>query len=286
MTSNNDFDGFVEDGQAYLVSAVLAQQQQMQQQQLLELQLQQQQQQLQQLQQQQQQQATQPYPGDLQVNLFHPFEFRGRGRTSTACVYCHRSHLQCGNERPCPRCVKRNIGPLCRDSDENELAIMLGAHLKSVRESTQAFRRARDIITNAFVSSQPIASNTENKPVFDCTLSDRPPLCMTNIVECVSNQIERVLGPWEDLKLTDPEHVGDLDSVFEPAPDDIDALLPLKIRLSRLLYVKCKAAYVDTTDEDIAYCVGFLMTSYMASASFLKIMGETLTPEHIQYVLE
>ncbi|KAL7275568.1 Transcription factor [Rhizina undulata] len=32
-----------------------------------------------------------------------------------ACVYCRRSHMTCDDDRPCTRCVKRNIGHLCHD---------------------------------------------------------------------------------------------------------------------------------------------------------------------------
>lgn len=32
-----------------------------------------------------------------------------------ACVYCRRSHMTCDEERPCGRCLKRNIGHLCHD---------------------------------------------------------------------------------------------------------------------------------------------------------------------------
>ncbi|KAK8086666.1 hypothetical protein PG994_001640 [Apiospora phragmitis] len=36
-------------------------------------------------------------------------------RVPTACVYCRRSHMTCDLERPCTRCIKRNIGHLCHD---------------------------------------------------------------------------------------------------------------------------------------------------------------------------
>jgi len=32
-----------------------------------------------------------------------------------ACLYCRRSHMTCDSNRPCARCVKRNIGHLCHD---------------------------------------------------------------------------------------------------------------------------------------------------------------------------
>lgn len=38
-----------------------------------------------------------------------------RRKVSHACLYCRRSHMTCDLERPCTRCVKRNIGHLCHD---------------------------------------------------------------------------------------------------------------------------------------------------------------------------
>lgn len=38
-----------------------------------------------------------------------------RKKVVIACVYCRRSHMICDEQRPCTRCVKRNIGHLCHD---------------------------------------------------------------------------------------------------------------------------------------------------------------------------
>ncbi|KAK4988200.1 Transcription factor [Elasticomyces elasticus] len=38
-----------------------------------------------------------------------------RRKVNHACIYCRRSHMTCDLERPCARCVKRNIGHLCHD---------------------------------------------------------------------------------------------------------------------------------------------------------------------------
>ncbi|KAL2024145.1 hypothetical protein VTK56DRAFT_9925 [Thermocarpiscus australiensis] len=38
-----------------------------------------------------------------------------RRKVNHACVYCRRSHMTCGPERPCARCIARNIGHLCHD---------------------------------------------------------------------------------------------------------------------------------------------------------------------------
>ncbi|KAJ2814963.1 Transcription factor, partial [Coemansia erecta] len=49
----------------------------------------------------------------------------GAGRTkrqkvSKACVYCQRSHMSCNDERPCQRCIKRNIAHMCHDKEPND----------------------------------------------------------------------------------------------------------------------------------------------------------------------
>ncbi|KAK7207434.1 zinc cluster transcriptional activator [Myxozyma melibiosi] len=41
-----------------------------------------------------------------------------RRKVDHACVYCRRSHMTCDSQRPCSRCVKRNIGHLCRDESK------------------------------------------------------------------------------------------------------------------------------------------------------------------------
>ncbi|KAK6200100.1 zinc finger transcription factor [Scheffersomyces amazonensis] len=44
-----------------------------------------------------------------------PQQKKDRKPASRACVFCHRKHLQCSNERPCKNCVKRKIGHECQD---------------------------------------------------------------------------------------------------------------------------------------------------------------------------
>ncbi|RFU24384.1 hypothetical protein B7463_g11955, partial [Scytalidium lignicola] len=41
-----------------------------------------------------------------------------RQKVKKACVYCRRSHMTCDAERPCTRCIKRNIGHICRDEPQ------------------------------------------------------------------------------------------------------------------------------------------------------------------------
>ncbi|KAF4437678.1 hypothetical protein F53441_12968 [Fusarium austroafricanum] len=42
-----------------------------------------------------------------------------RNTQNHACVYCQRSHMRCDLERPCTRCIKRNIGHLCHDEPDD-----------------------------------------------------------------------------------------------------------------------------------------------------------------------
>lgn len=43
-----------------------------------------------------------------------------RRKVDLACVYCRRSHMTCDEGRPCSRCIRRNIGHLCRDEPKKK----------------------------------------------------------------------------------------------------------------------------------------------------------------------
>lgn len=45
----------------------------------------------------------------------HAHKPHKRRKVNHACVYCRRSHMTCDLERPCARCIKRDIGHLCHD---------------------------------------------------------------------------------------------------------------------------------------------------------------------------
>lgn len=44
-----------------------------------------------------------------------------RRKVDHACVYCRRSHMTCDEGRPCSRCIRRNIGHLCRDEPKKKV---------------------------------------------------------------------------------------------------------------------------------------------------------------------
>ncbi|GAA6037953.1 hypothetical protein JCM8097_009506 [Rhodosporidiobolus ruineniae] len=44
-----------------------------------------------------------------------PAKKKRRSKVDSACRFCRRSHMQCSGERPCARCIKRDIAHLCTD---------------------------------------------------------------------------------------------------------------------------------------------------------------------------
>ncbi|KAB2576618.1 Regulator of drug sensitivity 2 [Lasiodiplodia hormozganensis] len=68
-------------------------------------------------QQKQQQSADKKAAGDAKDGAGHKSASppKKRRKVNHACIYCRRSHMTCDLERPCTRCIKRNIGHLCHD---------------------------------------------------------------------------------------------------------------------------------------------------------------------------
>ncbi|KAF2666799.1 hypothetical protein BT63DRAFT_319123 [Microthyrium microscopicum] len=55
--------------------------------------------------------------GDTSAKSSSP---KKRRKVNHACIYCRRSHMTCDLERPCTRCIKRNIGHLCHDEPRDQ----------------------------------------------------------------------------------------------------------------------------------------------------------------------
>ncbi|OAA55837.1 zn cluster transcription factor [Niveomyces insectorum RCEF 264] len=67
-----------------------------------------------------------------------------RRKVNHACVYCRRSHMTCDLERPCTRCIKRNIGHLCHDEPrESEAKKSKSGHDASIADDSDDFTDAR-----------------------------------------------------------------------------------------------------------------------------------------------
>ncbi|KAG5289225.1 Zn cluster transcription factor Rds2 [Histoplasma ohiense] len=57
-----------------------------------------------------------------------------RRKVNHACVYCRRSHMTCDSDRPCTRCIKRNIGHLCHDEPRENVKRPKSEHETSAPE--------------------------------------------------------------------------------------------------------------------------------------------------------
>ncbi|KUJ18223.1 transcription factor Zn cluster transcription factor-like protein Rds2 [Mollisia scopiformis] len=84
-----------------------------------------------------------------------------RRKVNHACVYCRRSHMTCDLERPCARCIKRNIGHLCHDEPrepESATKKSKSQHSNSAAEDDgspdQAQASADNGMSNSFEQSQ------------------------------------------------------------------------------------------------------------------------------------
>ncbi|KAF2233242.1 hypothetical protein EV356DRAFT_503832 [Viridothelium virens] len=82
---------------------------------------------------------------------------RKRRKVNHACIYCRRSHMTCDLERPCARCIKRNIGHLCHDEPREQVkkGRTEGEHSSGVDStSPNADVSSGDGSINAFESRQ------------------------------------------------------------------------------------------------------------------------------------
>ncbi|KAJ1744224.1 Transcription factor [Coemansia sp. RSA 990] len=70
-----------------------------------------------------------------------------RQKVTKACVYCQRSHMSCNNERPCQRCIKRNIGHMCHDKEPAEGAGEIRKR-KSSEDESNALQRTATVGSN------------------------------------------------------------------------------------------------------------------------------------------
>ncbi|KAK9574260.1 Transcription factor [Aspergillus fumigatus] len=78
-----------------------------------------------------------------------------RRKVNHACVYCRRSHMTCDSERPCTRCIKRNIGHLCHDEPREPSKRARSEHEHSTAEedghSNNEFSNAQSMPRNVDV---------------------------------------------------------------------------------------------------------------------------------------
>jgi hypothetical protein len=94
-----------------------------------------------------------------------------RRKVNHACVYCRRSHMTCDLERPCTRCIKRNIGHLChdepRDADSKKAKSVQSAQSiqtpSAVDESDAQSDMARSSISSTMGPPPPTFDTTRHR---------------------------------------------------------------------------------------------------------------------------
>ncbi|RGP64108.1 transcription factor [Fusarium longipes] len=120
-----------------------------------------------------------------------------RRKVNHACVYCRRSHMTCDLERPCTRCIKRNIGHLChdepRDADSKKA--------KSV-QSTQSIQ------TPSVVDESDAQSDMARSSI-SSTMGPPPPTFDTTR-QRGSKSFSGVLGQGSPLSIVQPGQVSGL----------------------------------------------------------------------------
>lgn len=107
-----------------------------------------------------------------------------RRKVNHACVYCRRSHMTCDLERPCARCIKRNIGHLCHDEPrEPEAATKKSKsqHSNSAADDDgsppdQAQGIVDNDLTNSFEQSQEPSAQDNSLTLGTVALSQGGPL--------------------------------------------------------------------------------------------------------------
>uniref|UniRef100_A0A093XNT4 Regulator of drug sensitivity 2 n=1 Tax=Talaromyces marneffei PM1 TaxID=1077442 RepID=A0A093XNT4_TALMA len=86
-----------------------------------------------------------------------------RRKVNHACVYCRRSHMTCDSERPCTRCIKRNIGHLCHDEPR-----------EPTKKNNRSDHEDSAVIGNEFTNSHNLADAGNQPMLSDSSLSIRP----------------------------------------------------------------------------------------------------------------
>ncbi|KAH7122268.1 hypothetical protein B0J11DRAFT_334486 [Dendryphion nanum] len=91
-----------------------------------------------------------------------------RRKVNHACIYCRRSHMTCDLERPCKRCVKRNIGHLCHDEPREGV--------KKSKPDSEGANGDHDVQKHEAAPSESTRSATEQQPSApDAGLNLAPP---------------------------------------------------------------------------------------------------------------
>lgn len=100
-----------------------------------------------------------------------------RKKVIIACVYCRRSHMICDEQRPCSRCIKRNIGHLCHDEPAS-------TKQKKRVENSISGKESTDLSAKALANV-----STKTPAALDTTaVTSQPQIKMDSNVNAIVNQ--------------------------------------------------------------------------------------------------
>ncbi|KAJ4368926.1 Transcription factor [Neocucurbitaria cava] len=103
-----------------------------------------------------------------------------RRKVNHACIYCRRSHMTCDLERPCTRCVKRNIGHLCHDEPRESVK-------KSKSESENPDAQSETPKNGTSISDTASNAAPRQGSAQDAGLNLGPPLLPPNRVDSTTS---------------------------------------------------------------------------------------------------
>lgn len=102
-----------------------------------------------------------------------------RRKVDHACIYCRRSHMTCDEGRPCSRCIRRNIGHLCRDEPKKKTTGSANKVTVKSEDSEQLLKQHQQHQHgNGPTSGTDWSSNTSTSPLEPTPASAHQPTAM------------------------------------------------------------------------------------------------------------
>ncbi|KAK0652120.1 hypothetical protein B0T16DRAFT_95217 [Cercophora newfieldiana] len=130
-----------------------------------------------------------------------------RRKVNHACLYCRRSHMTCDLERPCTRCIKRNIGHLCHDEPRDHESRKAKSVIapSTAGESDVQSQSQPDLGRSAMdTTAAAAAAGSMGPPAFDTSISSRPAHAAKSAFDAAA------LAPGNPLQLVQPTAVSSI----------------------------------------------------------------------------
>ena len=163
-----------------------------------------------------------------------------RRKVNMACIYCRRSHMTCDENRPCQRCIKRDIGHLCRN--ESTTSSTHGSRSRSARKQTAAVTPSQGPpppsvpavaqTSNTMISPYALVNMNQvaaNRGVLPQDLNDSSAATSANVLPLDHDLVQSTQPPSFPTGVSSPSNhsfnAGLLDMTFNtPAGSDISLM--------------------------------------------------------------